>query len=186
MKKNFVLIGIPSCGKTTLGKQAADVLGMDFVDTDTPTAKNLIAEDFLLPQMFTVAGQRAFLRTQNEVIENLRALQTPTIIATGAEASLSAENLHILREIGWIIHIRRNPDLIFEHMHKLPDEERGLRLVNTDTGEKIYLNESCLKGYLECIPQYDEIADTAIVNEGEISEGLENLLAAIQAYRQQA
>jgi hypothetical protein len=38
MKKNFVLVGVPGCGKTTLGKQAANVLGMNFIDTDTPTA----------------------------------------------------------------------------------------------------------------------------------------------------
>jgi shikimate kinase len=185
MKKNFILVGIPFCGKTTLGKQAADALGMDFVDTDAPAAKILAAEDLPLARIFSGAGQRAFLRIQRETIENLRAIRTPTIIATGAEAPLSGENLRILREIGSIIHIRRNPDIIFAYMRGRPDEKKGLQLINMDTGRRIDMQESCLKGYLECIPRYDEIADIAIENDGDISAGLDSLLEAIRAHRQE-
>ncbi|WP_289466298.1 shikimate kinase, partial [Klebsiella pneumoniae] len=38
-KQNLVLIGMPSCGKTTLGRQLAHNLGMDFVDMDAEIEK---------------------------------------------------------------------------------------------------------------------------------------------------
>ncbi|MDR1662453.1 MAG: hypothetical protein LBR95_08545 [Azoarcus sp.] len=46
-----------SAGKTTLGKQAADVLGIDFVDTDMSTTKTLMADDFPLAKIFSAVGQ---------------------------------------------------------------------------------------------------------------------------------
>ncbi|MDR0700819.1 MAG: hypothetical protein LBF61_00155 [Azoarcus sp.] len=183
MKSNMILVGLPSCGKTTLGRQAAEIFGMDFVDTDEMILAGLKKENLSPAKIFTLAMQRGFCRVQHEVIENLRAIQKPAIISTGAEASLSQEHVQVLREIGVIVHILRDPDIVMNCMRNRPARERGLQLVNMDTGKKTMLDESCLESYLDCAPWYRDIADIIIENNGDISEGLDALVKAIRAYR---
>jgi shikimate kinase len=182
VERNIVLVGLPSCGKTTLGKQAADLLGMDFVDTDAMTSARLNAEGFPWTRIFSARGQDAFLRAQREVIENLRLLQKPTIIATGAEASLSPENLPLLREAGIIIHIHRDFDIIMAHLRNKHAREGSLQLVNVDTGQRMNLHETGMENYRACLPRYDSISDLSIENHGEVSEGVAALVKAIRAY----
>jgi shikimate kinase len=181
VKRNIVLVGLPSCGKTTLGKQAADLLEMDFVDTDAMTTAILNAEGFSWMSIISARGQDAFLRAQHEAIKRLRSLQKPTIIATGAEAPLSPENLPRLREAGIIIHIHRDFDTIMTRLRNKPASEQGLQLVNVETGQRVNLHETGMKSYRACLPQYDSISDFSIENHGEVSEGLEALVKAIRA-----
>ena len=43
--KKYILIGIPGCGKTTLGKLAAEMLGIQFFDTDEIFLEKLSLSD---------------------------------------------------------------------------------------------------------------------------------------------
>ncbi|MDR3352612.1 MAG: hypothetical protein LBO00_06370 [Zoogloeaceae bacterium] len=181
MERNIVLVGLPSCGKTTLGKQAADLLGIDFVDTDAMTSASLNAEGFSWLHIFSARGQDAFLQAQHKVIESLRLLQRPTIIATGAEAPLSPENIPLLHEAGIIIHIHRDFDIIMAHLRDKHAREEGLQLVNVDTGQRMILHESGMENYRACLPRYDSISDLSIENHGEVSEGVATLVKVIRA-----
>jgi len=76
----FILIGIPNCGKSTLGKRAADILNLPFYDTDILVCENAALKD---PRfIFGLGFSGRFLPEQNKVIAELAELDGPAIIAT--------------------------------------------------------------------------------------------------------
>lgn len=102
-KENAVLIGMPGCGKTTIGKALAERLGKKFIDTDdeiTHTAGKTPA------QIITEQGEAAFRDIESRVISEVSAVQG-AVIATGGGAVLRKENISALRENGEILFLDR-------------------------------------------------------------------------------
>ncbi len=92
-KENIVLIGMPSSGKTTVGKALAKLTGRKLIDTDTEIT---LRANKTIPEIFKSEGEEAFRRIESEVIASL-ATETGAIIATGGGAILKEENLQNLR-----------------------------------------------------------------------------------------
>ncbi|MBR3837336.1 MAG: shikimate dehydrogenase [Clostridia bacterium] len=98
-KQNIVLLGMPGCGKSTLGKALAKEMGKDFFDSDeeieTQTGRHpsvIIRED----------GEPVFRDREAEAIFALSARQG-AVIATGGGAVLREENVENLRANGILI-----------------------------------------------------------------------------------
>ena len=102
-KKNIVLIGMPSSGKSTLGEKIAKELQMDFVDSDTEIVKQAGCS---IPEIFASKGEKYFRELETKVIERLSAKQH-TVIATGGGAILKEENVRLLRANSTLIFIDR-------------------------------------------------------------------------------
>lgn len=102
-KKNIVLIGMPTCGKTTIGKAVANNLGKNFIDTDEEIVKET---GISIPEFFERFGEKAFREKEREVIEKIAGYQN-SVIATGGGAILNSRNIQLLRENGVIIFIDR-------------------------------------------------------------------------------
>ena len=102
-KENIVLIGMPSCGKSTVGKLLSEKLGRKFVDTDT-----LITEKAgqSIPEIFALKGEKAFRDIESEVIGQTSCLQG-LVIATGGGVILREENVRELRRNGRLYFIDR-------------------------------------------------------------------------------
>lgn len=115
-KENIVLIGMPSCGKSTVGKIIAERLGREFIDTDA-----LIEEraGCSIPEIFENHGEAHFRGLESEVIREL-APKNGAVIATGGGAILREENTRALRENGKIYFIDRPLELL------MPTEDRPL------------------------------------------------------------
>ncbi len=102
-KKNIVLIGMPSSGKSTIGKAIAQKLGMSFADSDEEIVK---ATGMSIPEIFEKYGESEFRRMESEVILELSKKQN-CVIATGGGAVLNAENVRLLSQNGRIYFIDR-------------------------------------------------------------------------------
>lgn len=102
-KENIVLTGMPGCGKSTLGRAAAERLGMDFLDTDEEIVKRA---GKTIPEIFAAEGERGFRTLESEVIADAAAKQH-TVIATGGGAVLCERNIDLMRENGRIYFIDR-------------------------------------------------------------------------------
>ncbi len=103
-KQNLVLIGMPGCGKSTVGSRLARELGMDFVDTD-----KLIEQRAgkTIPDIFADDGEAAFRDMEAAVIAELASVQH-TVIATGGGAVLREDNVLNLRQNGRLYFIDRS------------------------------------------------------------------------------
>ena len=102
-KRNLVLIGMPGCGKTTIGKRIAQELNMEFCDSDDGIVKKA---GISISEFFEKYGEKDFRLLESEVIAQL-SLKQNQVIATGGGAILNKRNIDLLKENGIVIFIDR-------------------------------------------------------------------------------
>ena len=102
-RENVVLIGMPGCGKSTVGRALAKALGKKFADTDEEivrlsgrTPADIIRED----------GEEAFRRIEHEAVCRL-GKSSGYVIATGGGVVTRAENYAPLHQNGILVFLRR-------------------------------------------------------------------------------
>lgn len=98
MKKNIVLIGMPGCGKTAVGRELAVLLHMVLVDTDQMVEQ---ADGRAIPDIFCQEGEAVF-RDKESAAARQAASMEHVIIATGGGMVLREENMQALQENGII------------------------------------------------------------------------------------
>jgi len=104
MTRNIVLIGMPGCGKTSIGKALAKMTGRKFADTDEMV---IASSGKSVPAIFAEDGEEAFRRLENDA---LRAVckESGLIIATGGGIVKNPENRRIIRQNGIIVFLDRD------------------------------------------------------------------------------
>lgn len=102
--QNIVLVGMPGCGKTTVGKALAEQLNRPFFDADEEILKQTgkSAEAWI-----EACGETVFRQKETEVLESL-CKQSGTVIATGGGAVTVPENADILRQNSIVFFINRD------------------------------------------------------------------------------
>ena len=173
---NYILIGIPDCGKSTLGRRAAEVLGMNFCDTDDLAEERASAKRRLLPM--SMASAALLAEEENNVTEELLKTAKLSIIATGAEVPLSARNISILKKLGTVIYIKRDPDIIIADIRE--NKLHSLILENMNSHKTINIRECAVTQYAECRSDYEAVADISLDNNGSEEAGLEQLVTIIR------
>ena len=104
--QNIVLIGMPGCGKTTVGQALAERLGRPFVDLDEELVRRA---GRTIPEIFAHQGEAAFRALEHEVVRDMGA-RTGLVISTGGGVVTRRENFAPLRQNGVILHLRRALD----------------------------------------------------------------------------
>ncbi|MCX6957312.1 MAG: shikimate kinase [Verrucomicrobiae bacterium] len=118
---NIVLIGLKSCGKTSVGRALAAKLGIFFVDTDELIMERHGNPHQSIREICLQHGENYFRNLETEVIATLAALDD-AVVATGGGAVLEEENIKNLKKRGRLIYL----DLSFEvwksriQQHPLP------------------------------------------------------------------
>jgi shikimate kinase len=168
---------MPNCGKSTLGRQAAERLHMTFFDTDIMT-KDKLGEIKLL-DTFSPHFHMRFIEEQRKAIIELAGLDVSAIISTGAEIALIPECVEYMQKMGFIIYIKWEMETILEGLKK--DVKDRPVLVNVKDGTILDMEEKAVKAYSEHLSQYEETADFMLDNNGSEDEGVEKLITLIQA-----
>ena len=99
-KENIILIGMPACGKSTLGVLLAKQLGYDFIDTDLLMQKRA---GKILQRVLDEDGREAFSLLENQTLSALTAQHT--VIATGGSAVYHEEAMRHLATLGHIVYL---------------------------------------------------------------------------------
>jgi shikimate kinase len=171
---NFILIGAPNSGKSTLGKRAAGHLGMRFYDTDLSTTDHI---RFRNQESMFFQLLREFPATEQVVVRKIAKEAENAVIATGADTVLSPKNAQVLRKCGLFIYIKRDMDRMLEEAKKHVISKPG-------QPEKRDANELMVYLYREVMPDYEKLADFTLENYGDEETGLAKLAEIIQANRQ--
>lgn len=156
---NIVLVGMPGCGKSSVGKQVAELSGKCFVDAD-----DKLRETFGMSagDMINTHGEDYFRQRETEILSEL-GKQSGLVIATGGGCVTREENYKHLHQNGEIFWLRRSPD-------KLPTEGRPLSQ----------------RGSLEAMlikraPMYERFADFVIDNDsGSVADSARAILEALK------
>jgi len=145
---NIVLIGMPGCGKSSVGAKLAELTGREAVDLDA-----LIAEKagMPIPEIFARQGEAAFRALEREVTAEA-GKQSGKIILTGGGVVKDERNYAPLHQNGRIYHLLRDLD-------RLPTDGRPLSQTTNLTTM-----------WEERRPMYERFRDAAIDNNGSMEE----------------
>ena len=143
-RTNLVLVGMPGCGKTTVGQALAQLSGRLLVDLDGEIVKRAGRP---IPEMFAQEGEEAFRKLEAQTLAEVCA-QGGQVVATGGGAVLRVDNRAALRRTGRVYFLRRDLDL-------LPTEGRPLS--QAGSLEEMYRARR---------PLYKAAADVVIDNSG--------------------
>ena len=152
--ENLVLVGMPGCGKSTVGRKLAQKLDKKLVDADNEIVRRA---GISIPEIFAQFGEDGFRNLETEVLKDL-GMRSGLIIATGGGCVTRQENYDLLHQNGRIIWIQRD-------LHALPTEGRPLSMKNNL--ESMF---SIRK------PMYDAFADFTVHNDGTIDETVKQIL----------
>jgi len=99
-------------GKTTVGRNLAETLGYEFLDTD-----QIIKDQSgkTIPQIFEEEGEEGFRRREAEAIASL-ADALGKVIATGGGAVLDPQNRHVFETIGLTVYLKASPRELYQRV----------------------------------------------------------------------
>ena len=161
--KSIALIGMPGCGKTTIGKLLAEKLGVEFYDMDLyieSTAKMTIKELFEI-------SEEHFRDRETEACEALSTLDS-VVVSTGGGVVKRKNNIEFLRKNCTIVFVDRSvEDIISDINH----ESRPLLADN--------YRDRLLQLYDERFELYKESCDLIIKNESSLEEVVEQLVSRL-------
>ncbi len=129
MKENIILVGLSTCGKTTLGKEVSKSLKMNFVDCDNVIEHK---EGKSISEIFKVLGENYFRQLEKELISSLFQLES-TVISTGGGMPIYNNNMELLKKIGVVVFLNTPIDTLISRNLKV--NNRPLIIENTE--EKI-------------------------------------------------
>lgn len=157
---NIVLIGMPGCGKSTIGVLVAKSLLMDFVDTDliiqNEQKKSLI-------EIINESGIDEFKKIENDCIAKLNLKNT--VIATGGSAVYGKQAMQNLSRDAKIIYLKLNPSQIKKRIKNI--KTRGIAMKSGTTIFDLY-NERA--------PLYQKYANITIDCNGKTAEQCVNAI----------
>ena len=150
---NIVLIGMPGCGKTTVGRALAGKLGRTFVDLDEEIVRRA---GMSIPEIFAREGEAGFRGRESALVREFGE-HTGLVVSTGGGVVTRRENYIPLKQNGLLLHLRRDPAA-------LPTDGRPLSQATAP--EELWRRRA---------PLYAAFADGEIDNNGTLAGTLEQI-----------
>jgi len=159
--ENIILIGMPGCGKSTVGKLLAEKLGKTFVDADDEIV-TLAGKS--IPEIFSQDGEDAFRQWETKALEAL-GKRSGLVIATGGGCVTRARNYPLLHQNGTVFWLQRD-------LNRLPTDGRPLSQ-KTDLSEMYWIRQ----------PLYEKFADCVVDNNGSLESSLDRILGVLEVMK---
>ena len=157
------LIGMPGAGKTTVGRELAKAMGIQFYDLDQliqeKTAKTI-------QSIIIYDGEDAYRELEYEVVRELLS-QESGVIATGGGTVLCDKTVRLMSETGFVVFVQRDVKQI------LDDLDLEIRPLLKETIEYIF------RLYSERYPLYEEASDLQIDNVGNVNDVVAEIIRSL-------
>ena len=158
--ENIILIGMPGCGKSTIGNILAEKLGRRFIDIDEQIS---IHTGMSIPDILYEYGEENFRQIETKVLQEF-GRESGVVLATGGGCVTREENYPLLHQNGRIVWLQRSID-------NLPIDGRPL-------SQKIELTEM----YKKRKPLYEAFADVCVENNSTILDAVKYILGLESVY----
>ena len=156
--QNIILVGMPGCGKSTVGALLAKRLGRPLLEADAELVKTA---GMSIPAIFENESEPGFRRRETATLSEL-GKKSGAVISTGGGCVTRADNYPVLHQNGTIIWLRRD-------LNKLAREGRPLSL-GADLGAMYAVRE----------PLYARFADFTVDNTGTPEETVDAILEVLK------
>ena len=156
--ENIVLIGMPGCGKSTVGRLLAEKLGRPLLEADKELEK---AAGMSIPIIFANEGEAGFRRRETAILAEL-GKQSGTVISTGGGCVTREENYPLLHQNGVLIWVRRDLNCLARE------------------GRPLSLNADLAAMYAVRAPLYERFADFTVDNDRNAEDTVNSILEVLQ------
>ncbi len=165
-KGNIILIGMPGCGKTTIGTELSEKLGYGYVDSDSVIVAR---EGKRLPQIIAEVGREAFLDIEAKI--NSEICADRCVLATGGSVIYRDYAMQKLKTMGKIVYLKLSYETIASRLGDLT--KRGVAYKDGFTLKDLYDERT---------PLYEKYADIAVELDGmSIMQAVDAVAKAVQA-----
>ena len=162
---NIILVGMPSCGKSTAGVILAKTLNKDFVDTDLLIQRK---KKKTLQDIINTWGNEYFHKVEEEVLLSFDG--DDYVVATGGSAIYFDKAMERFKENGTIVYIRVSLETVLERLNNI--KTRGVTLEKGQTLEDLYNLR---------IPLYEKHADIIVDGDGyTVEETIEKIIEKLE------
>lgn len=148
--QNIILIGMPGCGKTTVGTYLSEYIGYGYIDSDSVIVAR---EGTRLPEIIEKKGREAFLDIEAKVNSELCASRC--VIATGGSVIYREKAVEALKKIGKVVYMQLSYEEIDRRLGDL--KARGVALKDGFTLKDLYDERT---------PLYEKYADVIVCLDG--------------------
>ena len=156
--QNIVLIGMPGCGKSTIGKLLSEKTGRNFADSDELILR---LAGKTIPEIFLEDGEDVFRSWETQALAEL-GKQSGLIISTGGGCITNARNYNLLHQNSRIFWIQRN-------LTALPIDGRPISQSNPL--EELYRIRK---------PLYEQFQDCIVINDGTPEDTVNQILQLLE------
>lgn len=165
--ENIYLIGMPGSGKSRLGKEVAEKLGLEFVDTDEMTIKEAGVQS--MNELFGKHGVARFRQMEKKVLVDL-SKKTDMLVSTGGGIILDPENRNTMINSGRVVFIDVNLTTL---RSRIDVNDRPL-VVNMDQAlENLYFHR---------LDMYKKAATDNFDNNGELEPSVEAFVEMVKGW----
>lgn len=148
-KPNIILIGMPACGKSTVGVILAKTLNKAFVDTDITMQQQ---EGMTLQEIINTRGLEAFAQVEERVLCDFA--ETNCVVAPGGSAVYYPAAMEHLKQQGTVIYLQVSLDTVLSRLSNI--KTRGVTLKKGQTLADLYAYR---------VPLYESYADITICGD---------------------
>ncbi|MBA6225733.1 MULTISPECIES: shikimate kinase AroK [unclassified Colwellia] len=154
-KRNIFLVGPMGAGKSTIGRELADKLHLEFFDSDQEIERRTGAD---IAWVFDLEGEEGFRLREESVIEDLSEKQG-IVLATGGGSVISAQVRNHLSARGIVVYLETTIDKQVARTQR----DRRRPLLQTDEEPRTVLENLAI----ERNPLYEEIADVIVQTDDQ-------------------
>lgn len=169
-RNNLVLIGFMGAGKTSVGKELAELLGSELYDTDQETERQA---GMTISEIFRLQGEECFRSMETKTLRRLLEKREEnggfTVISAGGGLALQEENQRLLQENAVCVYLKTSPEQVLLRLQG--DTTRPL-LQGGNVREKV-------EGLLAVRgPVYEKTADITVNTDGRTPGEIAREIAA--------
>lgn len=163
-RNNIILIGMPGCGKTTVGTELSERIGYGYIDSDSVIVAR---EGKRLSEIIEEVGREGFLDIEAKVNSELCADRC--VIATGGSVIYRDYAMQKLKEMGTIVYLQHTYEAIAARLGDL--KKRGVALKEGFTLKDLYEERT---------PLYEKYADVVVkLGCGTVAQSVDCVIKAL-------
>lgn len=161
---NIILVGMPGCGKSTIGIELAEIIGYGYIDSDSVIVAR---EGKSLSAIIAEVGREGFLDIEAKINAELAASRC--VIATGGSVIYRDYAMQKLKQIGRIVYLKHSYQTIERRLGDL--KKRGVALKDGFTLKDLYDERT---------PLYEKYADIVVeLEDGPLQNAVDRVVKAL-------
>ncbi len=132
----YFIIGYKSSGKSTIGRQLAAKINLQFIDLDKVIEKR---EGKTIPQLYTKLGDEGFRLKEWEALKEV-VKSDNVVVALGGGAPCHCDNMNLIEKFGEVIYLRLDDETLINRL-KSATADRPIVMNKNDNELRDYIRD---------------------------------------------